>query len=758
MLLKRIAACLLVIALLTSSLPVFAAEEPVSALLVLADEMTASDGAFRVSSSADLYYVSNSAPDGDLLSTLRLARQQLMQLDGITSCDLVFGTLSDAPDGSILLFEDASLSEEAYRLVIATDGVQIYFGKTEKCAWYDGDYSYNGLFYALSMLQKLVKVYSGVLPCVEISDCPDTPERTVMLDCARKYWSVAWIKNLIAQMSYLGYNALELHLAEDQGIRCNIWSDGSDCNGNDFSFLIGYDQNWNKSYPDPNAERSYSADDLREIAAFAKLYHVELIPDYDVPPHCDVLTKRYEDYVSKHPEFRFLYDGLRYTKDGTKTGDSVKAYPDGADFLKISPESTGSCVDVTNPVGRAFALAVVEAYADFFAKLGCTKFNLGCDELRVEDSDGWAEYAEKNIKGGSTAVDTLVDFINEADRMLNRHGYNDVRVFNDILYHGGKRVSNIALNEDVSVCVWSVDTPASVEAIAKENRPMFNCIQNYCYYVLRYNDEKNGGDARSPANTWWSFHHSTEEKIYREWSPQRMYNYDAKSPDIDTVRGGYFLIWGDFGGYRTESQVWNGESGTGAYNLVDRLWSNAVKQWAHNADERLSYENFSDLRVFLRLFPLYTDCSQPPAEPEKAAPVSMSRKISFAAQVGKKTVILGTDAVKDEASPTVDIPYLRGYVFRADGLLFTPGDKPGYAGSVQLDAQTQTLFYESRPDLSELRMLLADARQTDDAAYLSAYRTAQALYDYLCLETSEITQDVIDRAADALKQAAENLP
>lgn len=758
MLLKRIAACLLVIALLTSSLPVFAAEEPVSALLALADEMTASDGAFRVSSSADLYYVSNSAPDGDLLSTLRLARQQLMQLDGITSCDLVFGTLSDAPDGSILLFEDASLSEEAYRLVIATDGVQIYFGKTEKCAWYDGDYSYNGLFYALSMLQKLVKVYSGVLPCVEISDCPDTPERTVMLDCARKYWSVAWIKNLIAQMSYLGYNALELHLAEDQGIRCNIWSDGSDCNGNDFSFLIGYDQNWNKSYPDPNAERSYSADDLREIAAFAKLYHVELIPDYDVPPHCDVLTKRYEDYVSKHPEFRFLYDGLRYTKDGTKTGDSVKAYPDGADFLKISLESTGSCVDVTNPVGRAFALAVVEAYADFFAKLGCTKFNLGCDELRVEDSDGWAEYAEKNIKGGSTAVDTLVDFINEADRMLNRHGYNDVRVFNDILYHGGKRVSNIALNEDVSVCVWSVDTPASVEAIAKENRPMFNCIQNYCYYVLRYNDEKNGGDARSPANTWWSFHHSTEEKIYREWSPQRMYNYDAKSPDIDTVRGGYFLIWGDFGGYRTESQVWNGESGTGAYNLVDRLWSNAVKQWAHNADERLSYENFSDLRVFLRLFPLYTDCSQPPAEPEKAAPVSMSRKISFAAQVGKKTVILGTDAVKDEASPTVDIPYLRGYVFRADGLLFTPGGKPGYAGSVQLDAQTQTLFYESRPDLSELRMLLADARQTDDAAYLSAYRTAQALYDYLCLETSEITQDVIDRAADALKQAAENLP
>lgn len=755
---KQFAVCMLVLALLASSLPVFAAEAPESALLALADQVTASDGVFRVSSSADLYYVSDSAPDGNLLSTLRLARQQLMQLDGISSCDLVFGTLSDAPDGSILLLEDASLSEEAYRLVIDTDGVQIYFGKTEKCAWYDGDYSYNGLFYALSLLQKLVKVYSGVLPCMEICDCPDTPERTVMLDCARKYWSVAWIKNLIAQMSYLGYNALELHLAEDQGIRCNIWSDGSDCNGNDFSFLIGYDQNWNKSYPDPNAERSYSADDLREIAAFAKLYHVELIPDYDVPPHCDVLTKRYEDYVSKHPEFRFLYDGLRYTKDGTKTGDSVKAYPDGADFLKISPESTESCVDVTNPVGRAFALAVVEAYADFFAKLGCTKFNLGCDELRVEDSDGWAEYAEKNIKGGSTAVDTLVDFINEADRMLNRHGYNDVRVFNDVLYHGGKRVSNIALNEDISVCVWSVDTPASVEAIAKEKRPMFNCIQNYCYYVLRYVDAENGGDARSPANTWWSFHHSTEEKIYREWSPQRMYNYDAKTPDVDTVRGGYFLIWGDFGGYRTEAQVWNGENGAGLFNLIDRLWSNSAKMWAWDAQDRLSYETFSALRDEIRLFPLFSSPEAGPAAPEQVIPVSMGRTITFASEVGNRTVIIGTTAAKSLDQVSVKVPVFPGYLLMTDGLLFTPGGEPGILGTVTLNRDCDRISFVSAPDFSVLRAKLACRIDTQDPNYLHAYACAEALYDYYLLEPeASISQEIIDRAAEALFRAEQQL-
>lgn len=755
--LKRFAACLLVLAMLAAFLPASVSAETGSDLLSLVDDVTLSDGSFRVPSAVDLYVVGDDAPQGTLLSTLTLSRQQLLAGGVISQCDIVYGGLNDSTRGNILVFSDPELPAEAYRLTVSETGISVFFGLGEKSAWYGEEYDCNGLLYGLNMLQKLLTVYDGELPCMTLSDEPDTPERTVMLDCARKYWTVAWIENLIAQMSWLGYNSLELHLAEDQGIRCDIWSDGSDCNGNDYRFLIGYDQNWNKAYPDPNASRFYTAEDLRTIAEFARLYHIEIIPDYDVPSHCDVLTKRYEAYASEHPEFKFLYDFVRYTPQGTYDGNTVTAYPEGADFTSLSPQSTHSCVDVTNPVARAFSLSVVEAYASFFAKLGCTKFNLGCDELSVKASDGWEAYAHSHIKGGATATDTLVDYINEADTMLNSRGYTDVRVFNDVLYHDGKRTSNLSLNEDISVCIWSVDTPESVEAIAQENRPMFNCIQNYCYYVLRCNDEKNGGDARSPDNTWWAFHHSTPEKIYAEWSPCRMYNADCAKPKTDSVRGGYFLIWGDFGGYRTELQVWNGEDGSGLYNLIDRLWSNSVKMWAWDAQSRLDYKAFSAVRDSVRLHPGFSSTDTAPST-QTVAPISMGRIIQFTAEVGGQSLLLGSTAVKSLDQVTVRVPVFRGYHLMIDGLLFTPDREDGMLGMVTLSRDTNEITFAANPDVSELRLLLADRIDTKDPTYLHAYGCAEAFYAYLQLPGSApVSQDVIDRAADALRMAKQQI-
>lgn len=755
--LKRFAACVLVLAMLAVFLPSPVFAEEGSGLLALVDDVTLSDGIFRISAASDLYVVGDETPEGTLLSTLRLARQQLLAGGAISQCDIVYGGLNDSSRGNILIFTDPELPGEAYRLTVSETGISVFFGLGEKSDWYGGDYDCNGLLYGLNMLQKLLTVYSGELPYMTLSDAPDTPERTVMLDCARKYWTVAWIENLIAQMSWLGYNSLELHLAEDQGIRCNIWSDGSDCNGNNYSFLIGYDQNWNKDYADPNASRSYTADDLRMIAEFARLYHIEIIPDYDVPSHCDVLTKRYEAYVPEHPEFKFLYDSVRYTPEGTKNGSSVTVYPEGADFMRLSPESTHSCVDVTNPVARAFSLSVVEAYAAFFAKLGCTKFNLGCDELNVSPSDGWDAYARAHIQGGSNTIDTLVDYINEADTMLNSRGYTDVRVFNDVLYHGGNRTSNLSLNADISVCVWSVDDPASVELIAKENRPMFNCIQNYCYYVLRYNNENNGGDARSPDNTWWAFHHSTPEKIYAEWSPRRMYNADASKPRIDNVRGGYFLIWGDFGGYRTEAQVWNGEDGTGEYNLIDRLWSNSVKMWAWEATARLHYKDFCTLRDQIRLYPLFSSTDTAPSI-RSVTPIPMGRTIQFIADVGGQSVLLGSTVVKSLDQAQVKAPIFHGYLLTINGILFTPDGESGTLGTVTLNKDCNEIIYIAHPDDSELRLLLADPVETENPTYLHAYHCADALYAYMQLPGSApVSQEVIDKAADALRLAKQQL-
>lgn len=569
----------------------------------LTDPYTAGDGCFELTEQARLFYIAEDTPSEEILQTLRLLCAEFAAAGkpGSAPMPIVWGDAQYAQETDVVLTLTEDYESEAYGVSITPRQVLISAA--------DAD----GLLYGGRMVLKtLIAAGSDTLSACTYSFTPDTKERVLMLDCARKYWSVAWIKNLLHEMSWMGYNALELHMTEDQGIRCNIWSDGADCNGNDLGFLIGYDSNWNTDYPDPNADKSYSADDLREIVSYAKNLHIEIIPACDVPSHCDVLTRRYANYVSEHPEFTFRYNEVTYGADGMEQDGAAIPYDDRANFYSIRVDSTRATVDVTNPVARAFALAVVEGYADFFRKLGCTKFNFGFDELAVSDYDGWGDYADAHITGGWTRYDTAADFANETAKLLTERGYTSVRAFNDVLC---SESVHIALRPEIELCVWDPD--GEIE----DGRILHNCLQNYCYYVLRTGP---AGDARDAENYWWSFHHSTPKAIFNEWTPGRFYACDEDGDPLEksAVGGGSFLIWGDYGGWRTEKEVWDGD-GNGLYNLIDRMWSNSAKMLDWELNERCSFDEFCDIRNSIRLFPGYSDCTQEPVLPEAAAPIRL---------------------------------------------------------------------------------------------------------------------------------------
>ena len=569
----------------------------------LTDPYTAGDGSFELTEQARLFYIAEDTPSEEILQTLRLLCAEFAAAGkpGSAPMPIVWGDAQYAQETDVVLTLTDDYESEAYGVSITPRQVLISAA--------DAD----GLLYGGRMvLKSLIAAGSDALSACTYSFTPDTKERVLMLDCARKYWSVAWIKNLLHEMSWMGYNALELHMTEDQGIRCNIWSDGADCNGNDLGFLIGYDSDWNTDYPDPNADKSYSADDLREIVSYAKDLHIEIIPACDVPSHCDVLTRRYANYVSEHPEFTFRYNEVTYGADGMEQDGAAIQYGDRANFYSIRVDSTRATVDVTNPVARAFALAVVEGYADFFRKLGCTKFNFGFDELAVSDYDGWGDYADAHITGGRTRYDTAADFANETAKLLTERGYTSVRAFNDVLC---SESVHIALRPEIELCVWDPD--GEIE----NGRILHNCLQNYCYYVLRTGP---AGDARDAENYWWSFHHSTPKAIFNEWTPGRFHAYDEDGDPLEksAVGGGSFLIWGDYGGWRTEKEVWDGD-GNGLYNLIDRMWSNSAKMLDWELNERCSFDESCDIRNSIRLFPGYTDCTQEPVLPEPAAPIRL---------------------------------------------------------------------------------------------------------------------------------------
>ena len=586
--LKKALTFLLCFAMLVAVFPITAADAAnTDSLNKLPDSYISGSGSFTLKTSARIFVVSDSAPTGSLYDTAVLIAEVLCKAGYPSSAELpmVWGPASRVRKGDLVLKLTDGIAADGYRIEITENTLTINATDTD------------GLLYGTYTLIRYFRIYGGcTLSCATINDAPDTKERTLMLDCARKYWSVEWIENLIREMSWMGYNTLELHMTEDQGIHANIWRDSkgnvvTDCNGNDFGWLPGYKEaKWASDanngqitgvpVQDPNGSCNYNRDELIEILNCAKKYHIEVIPSVDVPGHCDYFIYQW-DNSGASGYFTYNYQGTNYANRPSKIyiSDSL-LYPN--DTYK----SYGT-LNVANEYTKNMSLALIEAYADFFREYGnSSKMNIGCDEIR-----------------GSLSYNTFVSYVNEVCAMLKGRGYS-VRAFNDYLYGS----SSVALDKDLEICWWQESANASVSRYISDGRKVYNCSNNYCYYVLRYNASQ--GDARSPDNYWWSFHHSTEDRIYNEWNPSRTYEYNASGSGTPSISGGYFLIWGDWAGWNTESQVWNGTDSSGTYNLIDRMWSNAVKMWNWDINSSLSYSDFATLRESFGDFPGYDGCSK----------------------------------------------------------------------------------------------------------------------------------------------------
>lgn len=130
------------------------------------------------------------------------------------------------------------------------------------------------------------------LGSVDISESPDSKERTLLLDCGRKYYSAEWIENLIKRMSWQKYTSLELHLSDTKGMRLE-----------------------SKTFPWLNEDDGeyLTYEDMKSICQTAKKYHIEIIPDFDSPGHMDYIIEKYATYVKAHPDYTFQYDGKTYS-------------------------------------------------------------------------------------------------------------------------------------------------------------------------------------------------------------------------------------------------------------------------------------------------------------------------------------------------------------------------------------------------------------------------------------------------------------
>ena len=651
---KRLIALFIVIAMAVNLVnPVMAADSEntkTSGIESLTDTYKTQTGSFTLTASSRFYIVSGSQPssNSELLQTVQLIQQQFAadELLGANTLAIVWGDADLARTGDIVVKLDTS-SE------IAAEGYKLDVSDTAVITASDVD----GLLYGANMLQKYFRAKgSKTLSGFIASDAPDTKERTVMLDCARKYYTKEWICNFIREISWMGYNTIELHFSEDGGFRMDFWDDkyytDNYSPANDFSWICGsHVQSWVKDpyRTDPDAGKYLTAAEVIEILETAKAYHIDVIPSFDTPAHMDYLTWKFEQKYKSNKNYTFTYDETTYKASSTegcinytgKTGGDSPTWP------------YYTAVDITEgTMAKAFVFALYEDIADFFKEYaGSTDFSIGADEVNLSGN--------YSFKWDYSA---FPGYVNELNQMLNKKGYT-CRMFNDFIgstkYNQDTSSSPAKaiydFDDNIEIMYWNSDFNPTTDKwdeniwhvmffwennnsgkkdFGDGGRTIYNCIQTNCYYVLRVAASTTSYpnmDARNPKNYNWTFYHSTEENIYEEWYPadiseKGLYSENAADVPEDQLGGAYFLIWNDYAALNTEAEVWNGvkdntETSTYTYNLLNRMWSNTIKMWNSDINDNVDYDDYETVRKNFGYFPGFTSCSKAASLPAATDPV-----------------------------------------------------------------------------------------------------------------------------------------
>ncbi len=638
------AVVLAVLIMVNLMVPVFAVDT--SSLGSLLDSYQTQNGTFTLNDSSRFYIVSDTEPSGSLLQTVQLVQRQFASDNRPSAAVLpiVWGPVDWAKTGDIVVYLNTGSN-------IGADGYQLDVSATAKVTASDTD----GLLYGLNMLHKYFRTAgSNTLSGFTAADTPDTKERTVMLDCARKYLTKDWICNFIKEMSWMGYNTLELHFSEDGGFRADFWDQayykGSFNPQNDFSWICGsHVQSWvGSGYAnDPDAGKYLTTAELVEILNTAKEYHIAVIPSFDSPAHMDYLTWKFEQNYKSNSGYSFKssYDGKTYTASSVNgcinyTGKTGEGSPTWPDYTTIA---------IKQDVAKAFVFQLYSDIADFFQEYaGSTDFSIGADEVNLSapDSPNWSY---KDFPG----------YVNDLNRMLNKKGYT-CRMFNDFIgsttYNsdGSKCVYNF--DKNIGIMYWNSDFNPNTGSWSENiwhvrffwdsangdgGRTLYNCIQTNCYYVLRVADRGVSQsssnylkDARDPSNTNWTFYHSTEEDIYNEWYPADIsekgkYKENADDVPDANLGGGYFLIWNDYASVSTEKQMWEGApaagKSSGTYYLLNRMWSNIIKMWNSDVNSSVNFDSFKTVRDSLGYYPGYTEPSTAASLPNATNPTKATR-------------------------------------------------------------------------------------------------------------------------------------
>lgn len=709
-------------------------------------QYTTSGGTWKPSSDMRIYLAQENAPSDNIKSMMGVISEQFKEKGYATAqIPVLYGTSAAAKNTDILIVKGETGVPTSLKEGIQNQSYKIEIGTNVKITYK----SEVGIFYAFTTMLQVLTYTGGTLPCGEIIDYPDTEIRAAQIDIARKYYTPEWLKNYIKELSWLKYNEITFHISEDQGMRLESKTYPGYAGSRLLQTYI------NAKITDPDAGKFLTQEQMADIVKTAFQYQLDVVPSFDSPGHMNYLL------------------GKHYEKTNTNLGNSFTY--GGKTYQPSISEYRVRAIDLSNAASRQFAMDFYNEFGKFFADLGCTKFNIGGDELfgwnktelagqtffitggvssttykaNWEANTHWAKYAQDTLKiTNGTAYDTFISYMNEvADTLKTKYGYKTIRCFSDEIYHpAGSTNAHVSLNDDIEICFWSNATSYFEEfaTFTANNRKLLNCIEDNAYYVLTVDDSKNkkSFDTLHPAMA------NGGEKIYNNWNSSTFYEAGATKYTSNVIAtssqynvGSVFFIWGDTPWVETESEM--------IANLKPLIRTFSAKMWASNSNSNLTYSEFKTVYNKIGSAPLYgisaTVAPVAPVRGDKQSTITVNYYIS-----GTKTALTQSTSMTDYVGKPYDVivPNIEEYSY-----IGCDGNLSGYYAENNM---TINVYYV-KVDRGSLKdyvdhFIPNDFVTADYGDYLNAWYAAKAV-----LEKSSATKEEVEKAIKDIKTITEGM-
>lgn len=320
-----------------------------------------------------------------------------------------------------------ALAPEGYTLEITSTGVTI------------GATTATGCYYAFQTIKKLLpphvmagvpdaKVTSYALPVVDIADEPRFAYRGFMLDVSRHFFEMDELKRMIDVMAYYKMNRFHWHLTDDQGWRIEIkkypklTSVGSVRNDSymcDFKYGGYYTKETYGPY-------FYTQDEARELVAYARERHIEIVPEVEFPGHACAA-------VAAYPEF--------------------SCWPNGSHNVQVNGGIFSDVLNVANPGAVRFAKDVLDEIVEIFPY---EQIHIGGDECPTSAWSGNAECQALMQEMGFSHIRELQShFVRQlSDHLTSKEGNErrTVIMWNESLSAAGTNVEMIEGTGGMMMC------------------------------------------------------------------------------------------------------------------------------------------------------------------------------------------------------------------------------------------------------------------------------------------------------------------